>query len=335
MSEEVAKTQNEGPKPHGYKLALGQFHRYTGPNDRPKQKKRHISLKKKVRDLKRLLEREGLPKEIIEAKKKDLDELKGQFKHRKNALRNAAKYREIRLNEKKKCYRIRKRAEKEIANIKNKMIGQDQTYEEFEAEKESLIKAQQDIIDQCDKDLVYINNFPPSEKYISLYIKTEMPEDVLKKREELRQKAEKQRHSKEVFKRREMKMADKERDDIIQEEPEQKKSHKKKKEEELDNFFVESDAEVERDEYDRIVDKNGKVIKVAQPNRKIQYEGDKKDSYIVDHRKPQLLFQNNSRNQSRGHAKPPKPQQIKIKARSYRAQSTAATNSKKKQHIKF
>jgi predicted double-glycine peptidase len=63
---------------------------------------RYVSLNKKIRDLERMVKREGMPAEIVESKRKDLKKLKQEQTYKKNAIRNQSKYRAIRLNEKKK-----------------------------------------------------------------------------------------------------------------------------------------------------------------------------------------------------------------------------------------
>lgn len=136
---------------HGYKLKLGQFHRFTGK--KPVDKKRNQSTRKKIRDLERLVTKEGMPAEIIEAKTKDLLELKKQLRYKKWALRNYTKYKQIRLNEKKKCMRRQKRAEKEIKAINNRIIKEGQTMKEWEEQKEEDTKEQQEILVQLEKDI--------------------------------------------------------------------------------------------------------------------------------------------------------------------------------------
>jgi hypothetical protein len=101
------------------------------------------------------------------------------------------------------------------------MIKEGQTIDEWEEEKENDMKKQQEVIEQLDKDLgncfhpmyscfiEYIMYFPKEHKYISLYTTNEMPEEVMKKREELREIVNTQRLSHANFKRREMKMVDK------------------------------------------------------------------------------------------------------------------------------
>jgi hypothetical protein len=96
-------------------------------------------------------------------------------------------------------------------------------YEEFEKLKEKEIGEQNEILAQTDKDQDYITYFPLNEKYISLYIKTEMPEEVLAKRELLREKAHKLKQQKMGVKRREMKLADKVDDEVTGDKYDQKK----------------------------------------------------------------------------------------------------------------
>ena len=54
-------------------LKMGKFHRYT---NQCKKKHRPPTNKKKIRDIERLLAKEGLPEELIKAKKQELKVLK-------------------------------------------------------------------------------------------------------------------------------------------------------------------------------------------------------------------------------------------------------------------
>lgn len=55
--------------------------RYTGKHQPQHKGKRKPSTKKKIRDLERLISKEGMPQEIIEAKKKDIEELKKELRY--------------------------------------------------------------------------------------------------------------------------------------------------------------------------------------------------------------------------------------------------------------
>lgn len=74
--DEQKTLQTERLRQHGYKLKLGDYHRYIGQEEKKSRKHKYVSNKKKIRDLERLINKEGMPKEIIEAKKKDLTELR-------------------------------------------------------------------------------------------------------------------------------------------------------------------------------------------------------------------------------------------------------------------
>lgn len=227
--------------------------------------------------------------------------------------------------------RKRKKAEKEIEKIKNRIIEEGQNIEDFEAKKAEDIKAQQEIIDQCDKDMDYITYFPINHKYISIYSQNEMPPEVAAKVVKLRDIVAKQKHAKEMFKKREMKQADKEENPEVLD----TKIVKETKEPEIDPFFVEGDAPVEDDEYKRIVDKTGKVIKVEEPGKakekKFERRHDNKfNKWNNDKPRNQKNFQRQS-----SKPKNEQNQPMKIKARSYRVSNVNLASEKKKSHVKF
>lgn len=231
-----------------------------------------------------------------------------------------------------------KKAGKEILAINNKMIPEGMDYEEFEKLKAEEIAAQQAILDQCEKDLDYINFFPHNEKYISLYIKTEMPEEVLAKRDQLRVKVQNLKNQKLASKKREMKYADKVTDEVTDTKHDIKKQKEiisKKIKEIPDTFFVPSDQEVEEDEYTRIVDKSGKVIKIEDPIKARLQRSREQGAYTGAY--------NNDNDIKKANASKPKPfvrkvnakpQVLKIKARTYRV-NNADLAKDKKTHIKF
>lgn len=342
MSDSKA-LQTEKLRQHGYKLKLGEFHRYTGDQPVKKRNKKYVSTKKKIRDLERFINREGVPQEIVDAKKKDIFELKQKVRYKKEALRNFTKYKQIRFHERKKCLRRRKKAEKEIEKIKKRIIGVDETIEQFEAKKEEDIKEQQVIIDQCDDDLIYINEFPIQHKYISLYTTNEMPEEILQKREKLRETIFKQRHAREQFRKREMKITDK--DGNNEENEVEPAKQVKKNVEPVDTFFVEEDQEVEPDEFQRIVDKTGKVIKIENPNKGYKRQKVSESDHGSRPRQNNRFDRSNNRGgrfASKGKSfndtkpkKEAKAQPIKIKARTYRVSAANLATGNKKQHIKF
>ena len=73
-SRKVGKVQDRESTKN--KLKLGQFHR----NATFKKKNRKVTTKKQIRDIERLLDREGVPEEVRKAKKAQLVELKKDAK---------------------------------------------------------------------------------------------------------------------------------------------------------------------------------------------------------------------------------------------------------------
>ena len=97
------------------KLRLGEFHR----NAVFKQKKRKTTTKKQIRDIERLLDREGLPEEIRTAKKAELIQLKRQHKKQREAELFETKYKKIKFTEKRKVIRLLEQAKKNLKDAKN------------------------------------------------------------------------------------------------------------------------------------------------------------------------------------------------------------------------
>ncbi len=75
-------------------LKMGQFHRYTNQGIK---KKRVPTNKKKLRDLERMLNKEGIPEELKLAKRAELKELKKQEKKKKEAEMFELKYKKIKF----------------------------------------------------------------------------------------------------------------------------------------------------------------------------------------------------------------------------------------------
>lgn len=149
-SEELKKRQrhpdNYDPK---NKLKMGKFHRY----DISKPKKRAVPNKKKIRDLERLLAKtEGKMPEDVRAKKlEELKEMKRGEKSKREAEKFETRYKKIRFFEKKKIIRRLEKIEKKIKEDPSKGA-------EMEDEKK-----------QYKNYLAYVNNFPETKKYISLF----------------------------------------------------------------------------------------------------------------------------------------------------------------------
>lgn len=165
-SEEVKRRQKH---PDNYdpsnKLRMGKFHRY----DISKPKKRATNNKKRIRDIERLLAKtEGkMPEDIRNAKLKELKELRKGEKAKKEAEKFESRYKKIRFFEKKK---IIKRLEKIDKKVKEG--GGSLTVEETQA-----MEAERK---QYRNYLTYVNNFPETKKYLSLF----PTEDTDKSREE-------------------------------------------------------------------------------------------------------------------------------------------------------
>lgn len=77
---------------------MGKFHRFTGKFKKDdKAKKRVPTNKKKIRDIERMIAKEGVPEEIRVAKRKVLKELKKIEKKKKEADLFELKYKKIKF----------------------------------------------------------------------------------------------------------------------------------------------------------------------------------------------------------------------------------------------
>lgn len=90
----------------GNRLKLDQFHKQiTKPGKQQGDKKRKHTDKKKIRDIERLLAKEGLPEAIKVKKTADLKLLKRDIKEKKDAIRYEDRYKKIKFIEKRKVIR--------------------------------------------------------------------------------------------------------------------------------------------------------------------------------------------------------------------------------------
>lgn len=241
-----SETKKRKRHPENYndrnKLKMGQFHRYA--IDKPK--KRVSSNKKKIRDLKRLMEKKGeaMPEEIKVAKALELKELKKTEKCKKEAEKFESRYKKIKFFEKKKVIR-------KLENITKLRSGvaPDDT--------EGLRKL--DVEKQVYRNyLTYVCNYPSNAKYISLFPTSETDKSV-EQRDQMMDKILKIAEVKTKLRDKELREMDKElEEEDDQEENEAKVAKKVKKLVMMkDAFFTldENEAPVEK----KIVSRNGLV----------------------------------------------------------------------------
>ncbi|AOA60952.1 18S rRNA maturation protein [Komagataella phaffii CBS 7435] len=113
-------------------------------------------LKKKIRDIERLLRKQELPSDVRLENERALNALKMDLEDKKVDLRAqkyAKKYHMIRFFEKKKALRNYKRVKNEL---------------EAATDKKEIKKLKKKL-HHCEIDLAYVVNFPKAEKYISLF----------------------------------------------------------------------------------------------------------------------------------------------------------------------
>lgn len=130
-------------------------------------------IKKKIRDIERLLKKDTLPATVrtdneraLKALRVELDN--ANFNHR--AQKNAKKYHMVRFFEKKKAIRKLKQARKTLDELVQK-----------DAERKEIKKARK-VVRHCEIDLVYVILFPKLEKYISLFPNENEPVDEAAKK---------------------------------------------------------------------------------------------------------------------------------------------------------
>ena len=135
------------------KLKLGEFHR----NATFRNRNRKVTVKKQIRDIERLLDRTGLPEEVRTAKKALLKSLKKDFKKQREAELFESKYKKIKFTEKRKVIRM-------LESVKCS-LNQSKDHAERQQHHDKL----KTLKDQ----LTYINHFPLTQKYISLFPKND------------------------------------------------------------------------------------------------------------------------------------------------------------------
>ncbi len=130
-----------------------------------------VSTKNQMRNIQRLLKREGLPEKLRLEKQRELEKLEGIFKENKQAERErkmAVKYHKVKFFERVKLTRAIEKLEKANPDERRRP---DAVTRELESLRD---------------DLHYVTNFPKGYKYVSV-LKGDAEDDAIKrKREKLR-----------------------------------------------------------------------------------------------------------------------------------------------------
>ncbi|CUM62783.1 uncharacterized protein PRCAT00000341001 [Priceomyces carsonii] len=116
-------------------------------------------LKKKIRDIERLLKKNNLPADVRNENERGLKALRVELEHSQvssKAKKTAKKYHMVRFFEKKKVVRRLKQAKKNLDEVSKTEVRKD-------------IKKARKAVKQYEIDLAYVLLYPKTEKYISLY----------------------------------------------------------------------------------------------------------------------------------------------------------------------
>ncbi|ODV88015.1 hypothetical protein CANARDRAFT_26180 [[Candida] arabinofermentans NRRL YB-2248] len=150
-------------------------------------------IKKKMRDISRLLKRDNLPSAVrieneraLKALTLELENVQLNLKAKKLATR----YHKIKFFERKKATRRYLQAKKEYDELEKKQTDEQNKGETADStilkELKKEIKKQRKVLRHAEIDLVYVLNFSKTEKYVSLY-----PSDSTEDKKELDEKAKK------------------------------------------------------------------------------------------------------------------------------------------------
>lgn len=150
----------------------------------PKEGSNSRSLAKKIRDLQRLLALDSLPETTRQEKERALASLQAQKSSHANLIEREKmreKYKMVKFVEHQKAVRKLAKAKKSLSNTG----GGDATSQTQQKQKEEEVR-------KCEIELIYIENYPVLEKYISLYKELEGPgsEKTRTRRAELLKMAE-------------------------------------------------------------------------------------------------------------------------------------------------
>lgn len=125
-------------------------------------------LRKKIRDIERLLKRDSLPADVRinnERLLKALQALLATTEVQNKARHMLKKYHMVRFFESKKAHRKATQAQKAVAKL------------EAEGAPKKDIKKARKVLQHAQVDVAYVLNFPKTEKYIALYVDELLPED--------------------------------------------------------------------------------------------------------------------------------------------------------------
>lgn len=143
-------------------------------------------IKKKIRDITRLLSKDTLPADVKIANERALKTLKLELDKVQNDNKTkklAARYHKVRFFEKKKAIRFYKKSEKAIKEIESEIADCKEDEVEKMKELKKKLKKEKRVFEHCKVDLAYVINFPKTEKYIALYATTDF-ENLPKKAKE-------------------------------------------------------------------------------------------------------------------------------------------------------
>lgn len=156
-------------------------------------------IKKKIRDIKRLLKRDNLPSDLVIANERALKTLEGELENveeNKKVRKLVSRYHKVRFFERKKAARHYKHELKELEKLKQ-TVEENREKNEGTEEIEKEIEKQEKKVHDKAVNFAYTLNFPETEKYVSLY-RENKPEDIekmsykekkgLKKTENIREK---------------------------------------------------------------------------------------------------------------------------------------------------
>lgn len=161
-------------------------------------------IRKKMRDISRLLKRDNLAADIRIANERALKTLQLELNkvgEDQKEKKLAIKYHKVRFFEKKKAKRFYLQNKKKVESLESKLKDENINEEESKNLKKELKKLKR-VLEHCSVDLAYVLNFPKNEKYISLYVNNnESTKDKLdeKTRNGLRKTNEKRNEYKKLF----------------------------------------------------------------------------------------------------------------------------------------